>query len=135
MPTTKCCSATCAARPTRLTLALALTLTLTLALTPTLTLALTLNPSPNPNQVRKLGATAHVLAGDVGDAEAARALCGTGGPRLRGVLHAAGLLRDMMHTRMSAADVTSVFAPKACGAALNPSPNPSPSSSPAPKRP
>ena len=33
------------------------------------------------------------------------------------MLHAAGLLRDMMHTRMSASDLTSVFAPKACGAA------------------
>ena len=65
----------------------------------------------------KLSATAHVLAADVGDAEAARALCLRGGPRLRGVLHAAGLLRDMMHTRMSADDVSSVFGPKACGAA------------------
>jgi len=58
-----------------------------------------------------------VVACDVADAVATGALYWFSGPRsLRGVLHAAGVLRDMLLRSMDAVAIRYVFAPKALGA-------------------
>ncbi|MCA9973778.1 MAG: amino acid adenylation domain-containing protein, partial [Anaerolineales bacterium] len=70
-------------------------------------------------QLERLGASVHVAAVDVGDRAALRAYleayAAEGWPPIRGVVHAAGVLRDGALPQQNLADLAAVFRPKADG--------------------
>jgi amino acid adenylation domain-containing protein len=67
--------------------------------------------------LRSRGVHVHVASADISDPQQAKALLAAVGERLRGVIHAAGVLKDVPLRQMDDADLRTVLDPKALGAA------------------